>query len=58
MAVGEKDTPNRNLEKPLSGLVNGNGFLPLLDGATARFLVITPELNYLSKIASDHTISP
>jgi len=54
MAVGEKDS--HSLEKPLSGLINGNGSLSLLDGATAQIPVITPELSYLSKIAADHTI--
>ena len=54
MAVGEKDS--HSLEKPLSGLINGNGSLSLLDGATAQIPVITPELSYLSKIAADHAI--
>jgi len=54
MAVGEKDS--HSLEKPLSGLINGNGSLSLLDGATAQIPVITPELSYLSKIAADHTV--
>jgi len=58
MVVGEKDRPNHEPEKPISGLLNGNGPLSLLDGATAQFPVITPELNYLSKIASDHNMSP
>src|SRR4030043_1259598 len=58
MVVGEKDRPNHDPEKPISGLLNGNGPLSLLDGATAQFPVITPELNYLSKIASDHNMSP
>jgi threonine synthase len=54
MVVGEKD--RHSLEKPLSGLINGNGSMSLLDGATAQIPVITPELSYLSKIAADHTI--
>jgi threonine synthase len=54
MVVGEKDS--HSLEKPLSGLINGNGSMSLLDGATAQIPVITPELSYLSKIAADHTI--
>jgi len=58
MVVGEKDRPNHEPEKPIIGLLNGNGPLSLLDGATAQFPVITPELNYLSKIASDHNMSP
>ena len=58
MVVGEKDRPNHEPERPMSGLLNGNGPLSLLDGATAQFPVITPELNYLSKIASDHKMSP
>src|SRR4030042_1758841 len=58
MVVGEKDSPSHDSEKPLGGLANGNGALSLLDGATAQIPIITPELSYLSKIASDRTLSP
>lgn len=54
MVVAEKDS--HSLEKPLSGLINGNGSMSLLDGATAQIPVITPELSYLSKIAADHAL--
>jgi threonine synthase len=57
MDDGDKDSPSHSLEKPLGGLVKGNGSMSLLDGATAQIPVITPELYSLSKIASDRTRS-
>ena len=57
MDDGDKDRPSHSLEKPLGGLVKGNGSMSLLDGATAQIPVITPELYSLSKIASDRTKS-
>jgi threonine synthase len=55
MDDGDKDSPSHSVEKTLAGLVKANGSASLLNGATAQFPIITPELYSQSKVASDRT---
>jgi threonine synthase len=57
MDDGDKDSPSHIVEKTFAGLAKSNGSTSLLNGATAQFPVITPELYSLSKVASDHAMS-
>ena len=54
MGEEDKDSPSHSVDKTLAGLDRGNGSGSLLNGATAQFPIITPELYSQSKVATDH----